>query len=624
MTIEKNIGYKLTIISIILGVIAISQSYFLAYKGDFNYTFFWIGILLGIVPTLILVMNMDGHKDNDFKNLILLFLLGFLFYMPLIFWSPTYFRFNDEILHLNSLEMILQKGNLDINPVLEMSRYYPGLEFLTIFFMKFTGFSPFVAAKVSMGIIHSLVLVFIYFTFRTITSSQKIAALGSIIYIASPGYIFFDAVFSYETVGILLIVILIYLLYKHSSSNNEKFGLSVVSTIVLFALIITHHFSSYMFSIFLVLMYISYHFYSSDIMNTKYIARYTALTIATIIVWIIYGAETTIDYFGNMVSTSISSILSFLTQGVAQREPFRLTTLPGYELFIDKYVFIPMIFLLYVYCIYSIIRDRRKDINARYIDPRYVSLILYGSLFFISIPLIFTMAGKLFMYRSWSFSFIGLSLAIAIASERLFNMKVKIMKIPILIPMSIPMFIIIILIIMGGNSIGSSSSYREPKNLDASIPSSITSEIVIASDWFETHFNSRNLILGDATTYFVFSAYGNQLIKNDQYLFYKDIIDPESIQYVFENFGGKFIIVDNRITEKLSATRYYFNDEELGIEYPWGYKSPLPKKNIEKFNKYIGLYRVYDNGNIYMYRVGNLYGLSRNISESGRKVEVFK
>lgn len=597
MTIDKNdVYYKLAMIFIGLGAIAISQSYLLGYKGEFNYTFFWIGILFAVIPTLIAVLNID----NQPKILILLFLFGALLYLPIIFWSPTYFRFTDEILHLNSLEMILEKGNLDINPIHQMSKYYPGLEFLTISFMKFAGLPLFPAAKILMGIVHSMILIFIYFAFKVITSSQKIAALGSIIYAANPGYIFFDALFSYETVGILLMIMLIYIIYRHLFSDNEKLSLTIISILTLFILVITHHFSSYMFSIFLILMFVSYYRYSKDNMKFIYTLKYNILTILLIVGWIIYFAQLTTSYFGNMVSSSFSSVLSFLVQGTAQREPFRLTTLPQYEIFIDRYIYIPLLFLLYAYCIYSIIRNRNSGYNSG-----HMPLILYGSMFFFSLPLIFTSAGKLFMYRSWSFIFIGLSFSVAIVLERLFDKKYMTTKKRL---MTIPAFISIVLIIIGGISIGSSSSYRDPNYLDAAFPSSITLDVVRASDWFGTNFGSNNIILGDITIFTVFDGYGRQYVDTDPYLFYNQTLDSASIDYLSTNFSGRFIVIDNRITKKLSSFKYYFDGQELDMkDHIWGYTEPLPKQNIEKFNIYGGIYKIYDNGNINIYYIDRSY-----------------
>lgn len=598
-----NKSYKLAIIFIELGAIAISYSYLLGYKGEFNYTFFWIGILLAIIPTLMVMLSLNSHT----KILVLLFLLGLLLYLPIIFWSPEYFRFTDEILHLNSIDMILEKGNLDIDPILEVSKYYPGIEFLAIFFMKFSDLPLFTTGKLLMGIIHSMILVFIYLSFNMVTSSQKIAVIGSMIYAANPGYIFFDALFSYETMGILLMIALIYYIYmrrfsndgKNNENNNKKIGLSIISIITLFALIISHPFSSYMFSIFLISAFVIYYIYktgANDAKKDKYTLKYTILTILLIVAWIIYFAQMTTRYFGNMISLSFSSISSFLSQGTAQRQPFRLTTLPQYEILIDKYIYIPLLFLLFVYCIYLLKKNSWKIYEDKDRNSACISLILYGSLFFFSLPLIFTSAGKLFMYRSWSFIFIGLSFSVAIVLEKLFNKRDLIIKIPI--------FISVILIIMGGISIGSSSSYRDPNYIDAAFPSSVTLDVVRASEWFDTHFGNRNVILGDITIYTVFGGYGRQYVQSEPYLFYKQTMDSESESYLMTNFSGNFIVTDNRITKKLSSFTFYFDSEEVELEdRRWGYIEPLPIQNIMKFDMYESIYRIYDNGNIFIYYI---------------------
>jgi hypothetical protein len=607
MTTRDNNYYKSAIICIALGMIIVSQSYLFGYKGSFSYTLFWIGILFSTISVLIMILNVDSQN----KKLIILFCFGLLLYLPVIFWSPSYFRFQDEIYHANNLGLILENnGTLNINPLLEISKYYPGIEFLTIFIMKFSGLSLFTSAKILIGILHSLVLIFVYFLFKIITSSQRIAIIGSFIYAANPSYAFFDAIFSYETMGILLMIILIFIVYKYGIST-DKFSISLISLIILGALVMTHHFSSYMFSIFMIILTLSTfygcHLKIVDNRKLRYISTLTITTIILIFLWIIFQAQMTIRYFGGMMSKSISSILSFIVEDVKiQRIPFWQTQLPKYETFVDTYIYIPILFLLYIYGIYLI--NKKYGIsqylvnknNSRLTDPIYVSLVLYGFMFFISLSLIFTTAGQTFMYRSWAFTFIGLSFSVGIALDGLMKMQRFFMRYLV--------YIIVLLIIMGGVSIGNSYTLRDPNFIFASVPSSVTLDVIKASDWFNVHFDNNNNILGDSTIRMVFGGYGYQKVRTDPYIFYRSTIDSESISYLKYDFRHNFIIVDKRITEKLSELKYYFESKELKIEdHKWGYTETFPIQNIEKFDRNDIFYKIYDNKNINIYYINKLY-----------------
>jgi len=581
---KLNIKFKCVIICLMFGSIFISYSYFLGYNGNFNYSLFWIGILISSISSFIAIINIH----NQTQKLVILFCFGLVFYLTVLFWSPSYFRFQDEIYHVNSVELMLKSENLDINPMFEISKYYPGLQFLTIFFMKFSGLSLFVAAKLMVGIIHSMMLIFLYLLFKVV-SSQKIAILGALIYTANPSYIFFDAIFSYETLGITLVIILIYTLYKRCMSNN-KINLSIISLIILGALIITHPFSSYMLSVFLLifvfLIYYTYHAKIVDIKKIRNILTFVIITFTLIFSWTIYQAIPIIRYFEQITSKITLNILSLVIDNI-QRKPFWQSQLPLYEIFIDTYLYIPILFLLCIYGIYIINKDLTN--NDIFKNAIYISLILYGLMLFLSLPLIFTKAAGL-IYRTWAFSFIGLSFVMAISIDRLINNHKYLVN------------VMVILIIMGGVSIGSSYVLRNPNYVLASTPSSITLDVIASSNWFESKFEKNYGILGDETIKTVFAGYNNQFVSTNSVIFVNSTTDIEIMKYLKHNIYTKFVIVDKRITENLSEYKYYFNKEELGNNgHKYGNTETFPFEYIEKFNNEQFYYRIYNNKNINIY-----------------------
>ena len=64
----------------------------------------------------------------------------------------------------------------------------------------------------------------------------------------------------------------------------------------------------------------------------------------------------------------------------------------------------------------------------------------------------------------------------------------------------------------------------------------------------------------------------------------------------------EYIIVDYRITDQIPAEGYDFDADPLSGRY----SGPLPRQVLTKYNNALGVDRVFDDGSIVIYYVGNL------------------
>ena len=574
----------------VIGTIILVLDYFSPFRGGVSYAQFWVGILFCMIPAIFLLLD-DAFSWRG--KAFVLFIWGATLYLPKVLRSPFFFNFQDEIMQFQTLKLIYESGTVAINPTISgIFMEYPGLEILDVSLKSVTGLSLFSTGVLLIGLIHSLAPVFIFLTFKRITTSDRLAAIGAFVFTCNPSYFFFDSLFSYESLGILFVVILVFLV-SVSYSAQKRLLFSCLSLVVMSGLVITHHFSSYMFLLFLAILVIV-QFYekviSKKIVEKKSFAYFLILTATFVFVWQVYGAPTTLEYFSSLLTYRIDHILGFFTSG-AQRVLFSNSPLPNYEILIN-YLYFPLILLLSGIGVYFVRRNRLRS-------TLIFSFIVYGPLLtFLMIPLILTY-GEEIAYRSFPFLFIGVSLMIAYAVKGMIRQKNPLVKVFVLIAV---IFIAIGAISLRGDDSG---RFAGSSNL-ASGPPAITSDVVYASNWFEQEFGRYNNLIGDRTVNWVFGGYGVQNVWTFEAwnVFLPKTIN-KTVTDTIRNLNIKYIIVDRRVTEFLAKYGWYFDPAEIDMkDHPgFGRTQPLPEECIDKFDNTTLVNKIYSNGNINIFRI---------------------
>ncbi|EMR74266.1 hypothetical protein MCGE09_00426 [Thaumarchaeota archaeon SCGC AB-539-E09] len=576
----------------LFGILLLVLDYLIPFRGALSYTQFWTGILLCMISALILLL------DNDFScrgKVFVLFNWGATLYLPKVLRSPFFLNLQDELLHFQTLKLIYESGTLNITPtIFEVSKYYPGLELLTLPIKLVTNLSLFHTAILLIGFIQSLLPVFIFLIFKNITLSERISALGAFIFTSNTSFFCLDSMFSYESLGIFFVVVLLLLIFKTSCTTEFQLFFSFLSLIVVTSLIITHHFSSYMFLSFsIILVAVQYYKNTTNKAITGYKShiRFTLLTIISISAWLTYVATITINYLGGIFIDRIKHIVSFSILG-EKRELFWQSSLPVYEVFIG-YLYIPLILLLSGFGIHYL--HNKDKIQNIYV----YSFIVYGPLLYCLSLLLIPTYSQDIANRSWPFLFIGVSFVVAHSLDNVVRQRNFLIK--------IFTFIAVVLVMIGGISLGDNPSGRFLGSINlVSGPATITSDVIYASNWFEEKNGRYNKIIGDSTIHWVFGGYGVQDATTWEAwkVFFPKTIN-DTVIYTLKNYEIQYVIVDKRITEFLAKYKCYFNRVELNIKKHPGYgrTKPLPKECIEKFDNSIFFTRVYSNDNIIIYKI---------------------
>lgn len=573
---KKTLKLKLITVLWMAGAFLVALTYLLLHtKLIFFTSIFWTGILLSGIATYIVI---SGDNKTHTK-LCFLFLFGLILYLPHVLSSPNYYHLYDEMNHYQSSTLVYENGSLNINSSFVISKYYPTLEILTVFFKNIDGDTIFNSGLIIVGIIHSLTIVFLYLFFRNICSA-KIASIGAFAYFFNNSYTYTDSWVSYESIGFPLLVICLFAV----SYNYNKIRMVPVQFILILGLVATHHFSSYIFLLFLlILLFVKRNEHGEVFVRIRML---TILTATLIFTWLTFVVPKTLVYYFNILGPSLEGVAGRLlfAQRVSEILSNSFLDIPYYELFIRRYLYIPLILIFMLIGLYYLNNKKRLDAYA-------VAMVIFSAMFFMS--LIGMVTSSFEISRFSTFGFTGIAFFIGISINE-FN-KHKILKFLIVI------FIVIILI--GGISLGTASPYRGSYSGNVAFgQQTITIDSISSAEWSEKYMGKYNTIASDHTTGAVLEYYGMQRSITNWEIFYPTKVDG-NVTYDLRYNNASYVATDERITKYTSELHYYFSRDELYMNNSYGNTKPFPIDLIKKFDNSEFFAKIYDNGDINIYKL---------------------
>src|SRR5262249_4935082 len=128
---------------------------------------FWLGEAVIFAAPAALVLGRRALADAQAAWLAIA--LGTATYLVKYLYSPSFFAFPDEFLHLPTLTTLLGSHHLfGVNSALPVSPGYPGLEIVTSGLTDLTGLSVFPAGLIVAGLAHLVFTAAMYWLFRLV------------------------------------------------------------------------------------------------------------------------------------------------------------------------------------------------------------------------------------------------------------------------------------------------------------------------------------------------------------------------------------------------------------------------------------------------------------------------
>ena len=573
------------LIFFLIGVGIIVNTYKISYTSAFPWPLYWVGFIICAMSVFIAI-----SQENASAKIIcaMLFLYGLVFYIIQYFGSGGYYDFRDEYLFDNLTRVIYSNESLNVADKLAINKIFlcfPGFSILIVLLQKITSVVisyPVVATIIALS--HSMVLVITFLMVRNISNTQ-IAALASFIYSTNIDYAWFNTIFHYESIGLLMFFLGINLFISRSlSKRTDKSAFVFLFIIIITSLTITHHLSSYaiisILTIFVVMQFALTA--KKHVIEKNEGISYNSLTVVVVITlsWIIYSASYTIGYFNYNIQSAVMQILNFSFVDSVKDNisgiPSWGVGLPQWELFLYKYTYIPALVLMFLIGLYHI--KKELLIDKSYKQYKY-GLIIIGFIAFGSIAISATGLSKAteITRRILPFYFIGTAFVIAHAFN-FYNEKKRFKQIAILTLM--------ILIVFGGTGIGT----VRVRGVEGGNPKYLYTDVIVNKDmaaagqWLKNNGDPTNTATDKITADML--NIGKENIKSASSLFLSPTIIPTDHNY---------ILVNDKILRKNWEPSKLVVFDAKGTKYIAG-DQVIKKSMLDKFKDDRTISLSYDNG----------------------------
>ena len=418
-TVGQLAVHSLSYCALLLAACGYAVVYTLALRGgstDLVHATFWLCTLLALGAVQLLLRS--GCQDRE--AVVITALIGALFYLPKFFRSPHFFDYHDELAHWYATEQLLSgHGAFAPNPDIPIAQYYPGLHILTAALSSTTGLSVFAAGNIVSVWAHVVTCLAVYGICRCFTRRPGMALNAVVLFAANPAFFYFDAQFSYETLGIAFYTVILLSCIRIATSLARLPWAEICLIGLLTAtLVITHHMTSYLLAATLVALAIVYAVLCRRAgisrRNFRQLAAIATFAVAACSIWLLVVAPGTLVYIRGPVLADLAAFRNYITNGGQTTPPRHLfagASIPIYEVYLS-YVSIFVLFGLYIWALSHL---RFKDVRR---DPGQWVLRMLGGMYFASLPVVFVFSDQT-AKRPWAFAFIGLAVVCAPAIYRL-------------------------------------------------------------------------------------------------------------------------------------------------------------------------------------------------------------
>jgi hypothetical protein len=578
-----------------LGVLVVSLAYTAGRHGysgskvaDYGY---WAGQAIIFIPASIRLLTRRGSTETGTVATIVI--LTVAQYLCKLCYSPLSFTYSDELAHWRTAENILATGKLfSPNYGLPISPQYPGLEEATTALVQITGLPLFTAGVIVAGVAHLLFVVTLYLLFKNIGGSQRLAGAAILFYSTNPGLAYFDSLFAYQTLALAFMGVVLVAAWRltDAKSSGDRTGWTVIAMVAIVATVATHHVTSYLLALTLVLTAVASLFAG----NGRSAARTGALALWAVIAvvgWIIVVAPQTVSYLWPPFASVATGFRALLTGGLAGASS---SAAPVKNPFSHELVAAAAVLILS--CLVPI---GWLQVRRHFRGQPWVLALAIGSLSWYAILMIRFAAsnGSELSGRAATFVYIP-SAFIAALGFRWFIDHVPRLRANAFIGAGL---IGVLLMSVDGviNSWPPSWERLPGPYQVGGVERSIDPEGIAVGNWLLKYLGSGNRIAADFGSDPMVGTYGYQNpVLGDAFLYDSPTYTKAVANEVYQQ-EIYYALVDLRLTKQLPASGSYFAlDPKTGT-----YTHPLPLVDMTKFNNIPGATRIFDSGDIVIYHL---------------------
>lgn len=554
--------------------------------------------------------------------------LGLALYGVKVLANPAGFTYFDELSHARTAIDISHSGHLlHPNPLLSISPYFPGLEIVAVSLSKLTGLSLFASGLAAIGVGRVVLVAALYALFLEASESRRIAGVATVVYMANPSFLYFDAGFSYESFALPMAIaaLVLTLRWMRSLPGPKSLALFACVTVIAAGLIPTHHLTSYLFAALAVGLCVC------ALLGWRWGATswppwpIAVLAVVGAVVWAATIATPVYDYLEPILRPAVEGVAKVATGGEEAHRAFSAVPAPEARapFWLRTTAFASV--LLVLACLpFGLLLAWRRRANP--------AALLLAAVAFLYVPiLVLRIAGSGVesANRSSGFIFLGVGFVIALLIEHVIEQR----SLPELSWWRLRLSIwirrdgggvrtgvraaaltAVIVLFVGSVTVFWPPYSRLPgPYLAGTDLRAVSQQGIAAARWMRSRLGPGHEILTDRTNGQVAGAYGEQNPVGGTVEgpvedlsvalpFISTTLSKNAIR-VLRGKRVEYLIVDTRLADSVPIRGWYFSSSEL---YGTPYKAPIPLQKLTKFGHQNGINLIYDDGTIRIYDVSEL------------------
>ncbi len=572
---------------------------------------FWTGLVLIVAPVAWRLLSARATRS---ERLALCVVLGVSLYLMKLLHSPIQFTFHDELGHVRSTSDILRSGSLFTpNPLVGAYAVYPGTEIVTAALAKLTGLSVFTAGALTIGVARVVMLPALFLLFEEASASARWSSAATLIYVANPNYLFFDAQFAYESLALPLALMVVLTTVGRTGSDHEASKAPWLVPVILgLALVPTHHVTSLAVIVFLLLVSVATAVGRRElrsVIRTRPVGV-AITTLAAAGAWLAISGPRlsqelvpvvtrTLDAVGNLVVGATSAKQPFATQGAATDST--LARLIGL-------LAVALLLLGLAAGLWALLRRRP-------VPPLPTILALAALAYPATLVIRLTAAGTETANRASEFLFVGLGYIVVLGAMWAWGVRaVGPIRRRLAPRLHGPILAgAVTVLILGGLIVGWAPYTRLPGRYAPGASSrSIDAPAVAAAHWAGDHLPVGAVVATDGANSTLLTAYSQ---VNPQRGEIGGV--PVATLFFSPTFGSRertiiradkirYIIVDRRLSQGKPLSDRFFEGADPPI-----FKGRITSVALAKFAHVAALSLIYDSGALQVYDASRLLGDSR-------------
>ncbi len=552
---------------------------------------FWVGVLTIFVPISARLLLPFTSRE---ERIALVAVLGIGLYLVKVFHSPTAFTFHDEFAHWRNVQNVISTGHLfQPNPLLPVSADFPGLEAITAAAAQLSGLPVFVVGVVVIGIARLVAVLAIFLFFESVSGSARVAGVGAaLLYAANPGFVFFDAAFSYESLAVPLALMTLFILARRVSDRANRWALSLSALFGISAVVVTHHVTSYLLAAFLTMWAIACLFTRRQAPGRRGVWDAALVAWLAALCWLVLVANLTVSYLSPHLLDATRQMVHLIAGEKVGRQLF--TTYAGQVSPLwERAVGYASTLLILAGLALSLPRVwRRYRANAA-----AIALSLGALGYPLSLLFRLTSAGSEAANRATEFVFLGIAFVIGVGIVDFWLRRtVAWRKLTLALAGGAIIF-------MGGVILGFAPWARFPGPYLVSADSrSIEPEGISSAQWARASLGPNQRFVADRTNALLLGSYGDADTATTWAIVLSPKFGRNQLNLIREG-QVHYALVDQRLATSLPVTGVYF---EKGEPDALTYTFPINPQDFTKFDESPSISRIFDGGDILIYDTGGL------------------